>query len=271
MSNNLRYSRDTSSTGILSVEVTRMLEKIKKENEDLTFGRDTIVGLFRNYCNGNRVLDIGIFEGTDLINIKNASPGKQLELHGIDWYWEYAFTPPKSYVKDPAITTTQINVENTKLPYPDGFFDCVLSNQTLEHMKEIFFVFSEISRVLKPGGIFIIGVPNLASWYNRWELLCGRQPSAIVVWGGHTRGFTYHGLKRALEMGNYFKLSAFKGMDFVPLPRKLNMLFSRLFPRLSNSLYFCFTRTPKKGNYISSVVKSSFSNNYFLGEEHYRK
>lgn len=46
------------------------------------------------------------------------------------------------------------------LLYGDGTFDFVFSFHALEHMTEPDRVLREINRVLKPGGVFLIGTPN---------------------------------------------------------------------------------------------------------------
>ena len=49
----------------------------------------------------------------------------------------------------------------SKVPYPDNYFDTVLLISSLEHLKpnELSTAFSEIHRVLKPGGQIVYGVP----------------------------------------------------------------------------------------------------------------
>lgn len=46
------------------------------------------------------------------------------------------------------------------LPYPDDFFDLVLSHEVLEHVQDDFLAAGEIARVLKPGGRAVIFAPN---------------------------------------------------------------------------------------------------------------
>ncbi len=45
------------------------------------------------------------------------------------------------------------------LPYPDEFFDCVLSWDVFEHVRLDDLGFREIFRVLKPGGVFVLQAP----------------------------------------------------------------------------------------------------------------
>jgi len=46
------------------------------------------------------------------------------------------------------------------LPFRSGYFSAVFSNSVLEHIKVLEPVLSEVRRILKNGGIFIITVPN---------------------------------------------------------------------------------------------------------------
>ena len=47
-----------------------------------------------------------------------------------------------------------------KLPFPDDYFDLVLSHEVLEHVQDDQQAINEILRVLKPGGRLILFVPN---------------------------------------------------------------------------------------------------------------
>jgi SAM-dependent methyltransferase len=49
------------------------------------------------------------------------------------------------------------------LPFKDGAFDCVISSQIIEHIKFDEVLFSEMCRVLSPGGKLIIGTPDYAT------------------------------------------------------------------------------------------------------------
>jgi SAM-dependent methyltransferase len=46
------------------------------------------------------------------------------------------------------------------IPYRDATFDVVFSDNVLEHLDEPGVVFGEISRVLRPGGVFLFKTPN---------------------------------------------------------------------------------------------------------------
>ncbi len=49
------------------------------------------------------------------------------------------------------------------LPFRDGSFDCVISSQVIEHIPYDDALFTEMRRVLAPGGTLIIGTPDYAT------------------------------------------------------------------------------------------------------------
>jgi len=60
-----------------------------------------------------------------------------------------------------------LNFSNDRLPFDDSSVDLVFSHHTLEHIPNYLFALSEIYRVLKHNGIFLVGVPYLTlTQYN---------------------------------------------------------------------------------------------------------
>jgi ubiquinone/menaquinone biosynthesis C-methylase UbiE len=55
----------------------------------------------------------------------------------------------------------RVRANITSLPFRDGAFDLVTANMVLEHVRNPQHLFSEISRVLAPGGVFLSHTPNL--------------------------------------------------------------------------------------------------------------
>lgn len=53
----------------------------------------------------------------------------------------------------------------TELPFRDASFDIVTAKHTLEHVRTPKQGFSEIARVLKPGGVSLIVVPDVGYWH----------------------------------------------------------------------------------------------------------
>jgi len=55
--------------------------------------------------------------------------------------------------------------------FANGAFDVVVLQEVVEHLENVPFVFREIRRVLKPGGLFIFSTPNMLNWTSRLRLL----------------------------------------------------------------------------------------------------
>jgi SAM-dependent methyltransferase len=67
------------------------------------------------------------------------------------------------------------NVEVDPLPWPDDFFDAVVCCQALEHFSHSHLpAVKEMHRVLRPGGILELDVPNVVCFRNRSRLLRGK-------------------------------------------------------------------------------------------------
>jgi SAM-dependent methyltransferase len=52
--------------------------------------------------------------------------------------------------------------ENQRYPFPDSYFDSIVSFQVFEHIRDIELAQSEINRVLKPHGIICLTVPFIS-------------------------------------------------------------------------------------------------------------
>ena len=56
-----------------------------------------------------------------------------------------------------------VNGSAFALPFKDGSFDCVMSSQVIEHIRFDESIFTEMCRVLRPGGRLILGTPDYAT------------------------------------------------------------------------------------------------------------
>ena len=62
----------------------------------------------------------------------------------------------QSHAKQSGLTIDYRVAQAESLPFPDGSFDLVTCCDVLEHVQDLDRTLSEIARVLKPGGIFIV-------------------------------------------------------------------------------------------------------------------
>jgi len=107
---------------------------------------------------------------------------------------------------------TFIHCDCLNMKLDDNSIDIVLSNQVLEHIKEYDQYLSEIARVLKKGGLFVISTPNFLHPRNvflkllfqkpqmRWENSRNLPPEK---YRGHTQEFYEEELISILKKHNF--------------------------------------------------------------------
>ncbi len=121
--------------------------------------------ILSHYPNGAFVLDVGCGEG----NIGTLLT-KQFILTGIDISRTALARSPDNYVSRIA---ADLNVFDWKL---NKRFDIICAADVLEHLVDPETVVNKFSRLLKPNGILIVSLPNIAFISVRLGLLCGNFP-----------------------------------------------------------------------------------------------
>ena len=87
--------------------------------------------------------------------------------------------------------------DGMKLPFKDSSFEACLCSETLEHIADDRAVVSEINRVLKPGGTFILTVPCLlAALGFEKRLLHWIKNKNLILHPTHLREYTFFSAKR---------------------------------------------------------------------------
>lgn len=239
---------------------------LKKNSGSLIYGRDIVQSWALEHidktqgCNSS-VLDIGCAKGDDLLGIKSKVTGN-VSMYGLETYEPYRIIAAEN-----GIHVSAFDLEEERMPFENSTFDVIILNQILEHTKELFFIFDELSRVLKPDGILIIGVPNLAAWHDRLMLLLGEQPTGMKVLGPHVRGFTKNGFIMFIEAAACFKVKSVKGAGFLPFPIPLAKLLATIFPSFASSLFFKVIRQPSTKTFADVVKERMFETNYRLAEK----
>jgi len=97
-------------------------------------------------------LDIGCAEGwivSELIKLG-------VNAYGIDGS-SYALSKVEQSVKERVF---QVNLNDGKIPFPDGYFDVIFSSHTIEHVHRIDNYLKELNRVMKEGGKAWIITPD---------------------------------------------------------------------------------------------------------------
>lgn len=243
------------------------LQRKIKETSNLDYGREIISGWVGRLSHQMReqaeinILDVGCADGADLLSIQDLLPPVRTNLYGIDVSDTYAEAAKRCNIR-----VDVLNIERDRFPYPDHFFDFVICNQILEHTKEIFWIFAELSRITKKGGYLIVGVPNLAALHNRIFLAFGDQPVCIHVLGPHVRAFTKRGLQRFIEATGAFRMVDFKGSNLYPFPPFLGRWAVRILPGIAAAIFFLVKRTEVDGSFIELLESLRLDTNYFHGK-----
>lgn len=104
---------------------------------------------------GQRILEVGFGTGLTFLNLNEM----YTEIHGLDLTAD--IPQVKAVFDELGIKTYLQNGNVLHMPYEAGYFDTVLLISILEHLKpeEQGQAFAEITRVLKPGGQAVYGVP----------------------------------------------------------------------------------------------------------------
>lgn len=174
-----------------------------------------------------RVLDLGCGAGTPTQRLM--SDDTRYSVVGAD----LSHAALQSYVH--ATGWSAVRVDAELLPFADGVFDAVVSDDVIEHLVDTDAYARAIRRVLVPGGYLMLSTPNLAAWFNRLALLVGVQPafsevSFEAVFGrpgndivGHLRLFTARSIREFL-VHHGFELVDVRGARFDALPERLKRL-----------------------------------------------
>ena len=144
---------------------------------------------------GNRFLDIGCGTGVLAVQLKD----RYDEVYGVD----IARLPVKIAVKN-QVRAVQVNLNHEILPYPDNYFDTITILSTLQYFYDLDLVIKEVYRVLTPGGLLVMTVPNMRAWWRLVKLvISGVFPKvskdSVGYDGGTLHYFCYRDVKDILS------------------------------------------------------------------------
>lgn len=240
------------------------LKKMKNSSEYLNYGREHIRYVCNKYLQNHTtdmvVVDVGAGQGDDL-EIAQSIFGTSATYTAVEGYEPY-----QERLRSRGIEVVSLDIERDRLPFADGSVDIIIVNQVLEHTKDIFWIISEFSRVLKTGGVCIVGVPNLAAFHNRAALLFGMQPTCIEPLSAHVRGFTFPGLTRLFERNSYFTATFRFGANFYPFSPRIVSILEKLLPTFCVGIIAVYSRTAKQGSFLEVLDQDFYETLYYRGK-----
>jgi glycosyltransferase involved in cell wall biosynthesis/SAM-dependent methyltransferase len=108
------------------------------------------------------------------------------------------------------------NAESDPFPYPNEHFSTILCCELLEHLPtDPMFMMSEVNRILKPGGSFVLTTPNIASLRSIAAVMQGFHPQLFSTYLRPKEGETdarHHREYTCLEIKQLLENSGFKVM-----------------------------------------------------------
>jgi SAM-dependent methyltransferase len=151
------------------------LANVAKEYSNwIEAGRALPEGVTREMVAGRRVLDVGCSFGRHLV----AFAANGATTYGLDLQETYLHLSRVMAARERVQAPRLLRATAEQLPFKDAQFDVVFSRLVLNYVTSLDKAFSEMSRVLVPGGRLIVRVDTLT---DAWRVLMGSR------WIGNSR------------------------------------------------------------------------------------
>lgn len=115
---------------------------------------------------GQRVLEIGVGLGTDLVQFAKAGA----VCHGVDITDRHLELTARNFALR-GLSVDLKRCDATRIEHPDASFDVVYSFGVIHHIPDAAAVVREIERVLKPGGRCLIALYHKGSFFHLYMVL----------------------------------------------------------------------------------------------------
>jgi 2-polyprenyl-3-methyl-5-hydroxy-6-metoxy-1,4-benzoquinol methylase len=155
---------------------------------------DEIISGFSRYRRNNRLLEVGFGAGT----ILEAASRAGWEVFGVE-----VSSSAVEHAKARGFDV--FNGELREAKYPAEHFDVVVASEILEHISDPQNLLGEVSRVLRPGGLFWATTPNSRSVSAR---VLGAKWSAIAP-PEHLHLFSRRGMRQMLSMAGFRRINIY--------------------------------------------------------------
>lgn len=204
-----------------------------------------------------RVLEIGAGGGDTLVSIKERKLAK--EVVGVD-----LFRLENTNQNNPLIDKFLIiDIEKNDLQLEEDYFDTVICGDVLEHLVDPWLVVKRLANYLKPGGLFIISVPNIRNHASLFKIFAqgtfDYDPAGGILDKTHLRFFCRKNVSHLMDTP---KLQVQKVIPIHDHPKYkfsrkamiFNTLTGRIFEEFLVSQYLCV------GKRINPLVVENIQN-----------
>jgi ubiquinone/menaquinone biosynthesis C-methylase UbiE len=166
----------------------------------------------------------------------------QARLVGLELEAEIIHKAQQNVGHLPNIHLTRANIYS--LPFPDEYFDGVILSEILEHIEDDVAGLREVYRVLKPGGVVAITVPN-ANYPFWWDPINKSLETLLQthiqhgplagIWANHVRLYTLEHLRRSVQSAG-FQIAAERAFTHHCFPFIHNLVYGLGKPLLESGL-----------------------------------
>ena len=197
-----------------------------------------------------RVLEIGTFFGAVSIALKRL--GFSVTASDVPEYIE--MPEQQQRFSQEGIETYALRLQDFLIDFPSETFDAVVMCEVLEHLNfNPLPLMKEINRVLRPGGLFYLSLPNMAKLKNRRRLLFGDpvgvdvkgffdqlDPASPVIANGHWREYTAQDIREMLtplgfRIDRHYFFSLGECLPPTSIKSRLARLFYETFPQMKEN------------------------------------
>jgi len=177
-----------------------------RDNWDNLIFREKVLS---QLASGNHLLDLGAGAGIlEEMNFRKIAA----RVCGVD--------PDPRILGNPYLDEAKLGSAES-IPYPNGTFDAVVANNVLEHLPDPQRVFTEVHRVLRPGGLFMAKTPNRRHYVSFASRLT---PHRFHLFYNRVRGRaeqdtypTFYRVNTTREIRYYAGTAGFRSVEVLPL------------------------------------------------------
>ncbi len=203
--------------------------------------REDLIALIPDNPN-QRVLEIGAGAGDTIVSIKERQLAK--EVVGVDLFF-LSNTNQDNPLVDQFIV---LDIEKNDLDFEKNYFDAIICGDVLEHLVDPWLVVKKLTAYLKPGGLFIISVPNIRNYNSLFKIVIkgtfDYDPAGGILDKTHLRFFCRRNVSQLmdipeLEVQLIMSIHDHPKYKFNRKTKLFNILTGRYFEEFFVNQYLC--------------------------------